>query len=52
MFKSVSLVIAALACCLLLAACQSPSPNAGGRAQQESNDPIPTGDPGVPTHGM
>ncbi len=52
MIRLARLAIAAFACCLLLAACQTPSPDAGGRAQQESNDPIPVGDPGVPTHGM
>ena len=46
------LIVVLFACALLLGACQTPSPEAEGRAQQESNDPVPLGDPGVPTHGM
>lgn len=53
MTKLTRLVALGLACGLLLvAACQSPSPDAAGRAQQESNAPISPGDPGVPTHDM
>lgn len=53
MTRLARLIALVLACGLLLvAACQSPSPDAAGRAQQGNNAPISPGDPGVPTHDM
>lgn len=53
MTRFARLIIIGLACGLLfVAGCQSPSPDAAGRAQQENNAPISPGDPGVPTHDM